>query len=615
GPGMQPGRPGMPPGGPGMPPGGPGMPPGGPGMQPGRPGMPPGGPGIPGMPPDDRTAPVDALPYDPIKAMIQAQNKEKSSFIGKMLNTRGKKMIALVGGIVFVMFALLIVLKATKKKPEAPKVDPAVEARKQKEAEFKKLFDQAKELILNAQGRPDWNKIIKTLDSADKLIEGKVGPQKKVAESGKKLDDSIQFVLARVNRLGFATEELNKKLKGLPEIYKDIKDNISEKGSAWYKTNLDNVTKTISDRLKVSGVIRADIKKIKDYLDIAKTTAAKRKAVKLYDDIIDKYKDCKVAYNLRNELVREAFPAYVAKRKVQEFSGKPSLIDACRVTEDIIADQKAFQAAGGSVSVSNGGTAGDTKAVVNSGGGGGGGGGSIPASVRNKYNAKDFNGAKVEAEALAAKKTGAAADKFKALAGQLGIMASSWTAISVNSTNFAVVVSSIEKCLSVDAQFGGKHSGELKSKLAAAAKSLASVQIATGSYESAYISYKKAVSAGAQDVSNILSTLEAKAKNIYEDAYKMGSNSAGAKAKYRQVMNMVPASSEIYGKAKARLSGGPMPMKDPAIYIMSTATNNPRPMPAMRTIVKQMRPVMKTMKSMKSMKSMRVVVDDDDDDD
>ncbi len=412
--GMPPGGPGgMPPGGPGgMPPGMGQMPPGPPpGMQPGMGQMPPGmgqmppgmgqmppgarppmgPPGrIPGMP-DDRTANVNALPYqqqDPSMISIQAQNQQTSSGLGRMLNTRGKKMIAIVVVIMVVLFGMLAALKFSSKKNTGPKIDPAEQARLEKEEAMTKLLSEAaafynKDENLSPDGRVSWDKALEKIDEADKVAPGtdSVAKSRKIVEAGKALDDALRFAQGHLPRLGFPTSESKDKLKDAPSQLTEIQENISEKAKAYYDGQLKIALAIIEKREKDSAAIQNKIDGVASYLDIEKNARAKVNAVKKYDEILAENADCKKVYDLRNALVPEAFPGAAGKKEIKEFTGKPSLIDACRTEADITADKAAFDPKAEPPMLVADASAGPVTPTDPNVGGGGGGGSPLPAAL------------------------------------------------------------------------------------------------------------------------------------------------------------------------------------------------------------------------------------------
>ncbi len=642
-PGMQPGMmggPGMPPGmQPGMM-GGPGMPPG---MQPGMmggPGMPPGmrppmgPPGrIPGMP-DDRTANVNALPYqDPMQMSIQAQNQQTGSALSRLLNTRGKKIIAVVVVVMVVLFGMLTALKFSGKKDQGPKIDPAEQARLDKEEAIAKLLSEAASFYnndesLDKDGRVSWDKMLEKLDEADKVAPGTdaVLKSRKIAETGKAIDDALRFVQARLPRPGFPTSESAEKLKDAPKLLDEIKENLSEKARAYFEGQLAIASGIIEKRTSDAKVVNDKLTEIAGGLAGETTKAGKASYLKKYDELLTTYPDCKKAVDLRNALVAEALSAAQAKKETREFSGKPSLIDPCRVESDVTADKAAFdEKAVPALLVAEAG-AGPSAPSDPGAVGVGGGGSALPAAVKAKYDSKDFSGAATLAKELAAKESGAKAQKLTSQAAALEAMAAAFLAIDPNSTNYEAQFTAYDKCVTSDSQLGGTHLAECKTGLGKNAKLLAGARLAQGNLEGAFQAYQKAVAVG-EDVANVLKGLESKAQTIYEDAYKLG-DAPGARDKYNQVLRIVPSTSEVYQKAQARLSGAAMPTMSTDIVIMTTPMEpvmtpamTPVMEPAMTPVMEPvmtpaMTPVMEPVMTpvMTPTMTMRVVLDDDDDD-
>ncbi len=506
-----------------------------------------------------------------MKAAIQAQNQQTGSALSRMLNTRGKKMIAVVVVILIVLFGALAALKLSTPKQTKPKIDPEEQARLEKEEKLNTLLTEAagfygKDENLSSNGRVYWDKALEKIEEADKLAPGTdaVAKARKIVENGKSLDEVIRFAQARLNRPGFPTSEIKEKLKEAPDLLKEIKDLLAEKAAAYYEGQLKIATDIIEKREKDSQEIMNKISNVQSYLDMEKNLKAKTAAIKKYDEILASYPDCKRVVELRNGLVPEVFPGPAGKKEIKDFTGTPSLIDACRVQADIDADKAAFDPKAEPPMLTVAAAAAPTGPETPAGSFTGGGP-TLPPSVKSKYDAKDFTGAAAEAKTLAAK-GGAQASRMQTVATALDAMAAAFQAIG-SSSDPESLYAAYDKCVTNDAQLAGAYLAECRAGLGKNAKLVAASRLAQGNPEGAFQAYQKAVASG-EDASNILKSLEAKAQTLYEDAYKMG-DAPGAKDKYAQVLRIVPSTSEVYQKAQARLSGTALPSMDMDIVIMT----------------------------------------------
>jgi Inner membrane component of T3SS, cytoplasmic domain len=633
-PGPPGGRPPGPPGGPsGRPPGPPGgRPPGG--RPPGRPSIPPGGMHPPGAPPPPGAPGQPGAPFDPVQAMIQAQNKQTESNFVQFL--KKKKLLVIVGGVIVLLFVVLGIMKVTKKKAVKKGPDPAEVAKQENKLKFKKLIGEATSIYLKAKGRPNWVDALSKMKMAKLLLpkeeqesNSSIKENVKLISSGIILDSAIEFVGLRIDSLAFGSDDLLKKLSNknngiriwnsttvAEDIFANIKANISESTVSYYGDKLKKYVPLLNERLKKSKKIIDSLKNIRFLLTSSVGRSTKFKAIKLYDKLINDQaapgmKQCKVIYELRNKLLASVEKRQnVLKKRTLVFAGKASLIDSCRTNEDIVAAKAAFSKAH-----PNAGLGDSTQGVKVAGnktvshGGGGGNSGGMPKAVFAKYMAKDFSGAQSLANADSAKNP-----KLKQLSSKLGALATAYGTTS--SGGYGAKMNGFQKCLNIDGTIGGKLSGYFKTKLAENAKLHANTLLASSSFETAYNAYKIAISAGATGMENTLTQLEAGASKIFHEAYAIGRLSVEAKNKYRQVMRIVPSSSKIYIKAKARLAGGAVSNNNNGgISIMTTVMRprpmvmRPRPMRPRPMRPRPMRPKPMTMRP----KPMKVVVDDDDD--
>ncbi|MGM0596907.1 MAG: hypothetical protein ACQES9_07695, partial [Myxococcota bacterium] len=532
------------------------------------PGRPPGP-----MPTDGgHTKPVDAMPYDPVKAMIQAQNKKSDNKIIEFI--KKKKLLVIVASVLILLFLILTIVKFTSGGEESSKIDKQAQRLKQKQVMAEKMRKSAINVYQKAKGRPEWDKaiadIVKALEYFPK--QKTLLKQKEIIESGKKLDNFVAWAEKRYQRIAFPSKEVLKKVEKAKNILSSektgIEDLLSDKAKSYYADKIKKMEKVLEKRIKLSGIIDKEVKKINTFLSIDNNKSSRIKAIKIYTKIINndkhpEFKQCKLIYNTINKMVENTYRTnWSKKRHKVEFNGEPSKVDACRLKKDIVADLKAFKNQTPEEEKEKLAFKIDVKKIKDKGASHYLGGG-MPVSAYKKYSSKDFSSAASEAKKAAEKNK-----KYAKAASKLSSLASAWS--KAQSGSFTNKIKNYEKALALDKKLKGMHQAEIRSKIGKNAKTHSATLLASGKNAEAYRFYKKAKQYGASGVNNLLNQLVSKAKSIYQDGYKAGSDSDTAKDKYRQVLKMVPPETNIYKKAKARLEGSSMPKKSSGISIKTT---------------------------------------------
>lgn len=199
---------------------------------------------------------------------------------------------------------------------------------------------------------------------------------------------------------------------------------------------------------------------------------------------------------------------------------------------------------------------------------------SVSASGSHKqamafYRARNWSAAQAELRRVAASQRGKSAKKTQALAGKVSSMSAAFKkGEAAQHSNALAAMNAYRKAYSLDKSLGGAHSSYLRAKLAKVSKAAAGSAFSSGNYTGAYRAVQVAQQFGAGgSVAHILSQLDNKAKALFNQGYVVrDTNLSKAKSLWRRVLSMVPSSStwhkkakyflNNYGKAKPRKSGG-----------------------------------------------------------
>jgi hypothetical protein len=175
------------------------------------------------------------------------------------------------------------------------------------------------------------------------------------------------------------------------------------------------------------------------------------------------------------------------------------------------------------------------------------------------YRGKDWKAASAilrEAAAGAgdsdAKRLRAAASDYETIGTNLS------TGATLAKANPTQALGALQKALKADRRVGGAHQQAIRDNIAKVAPSAAAAYMAKQNYPMAKIAADDAVNVGAgsnSTVSNVRSSLERKAGELYASAQKLRSSKPEeAKTLLRKIMKIVPADSPWYSKAYKMLN-------------------------------------------------------------
>lgn len=174
-----------------------------------------------------------------------------------------------------------------------------------------------------------------------------------------------------------------------------------------------------------------------------------------------------------------------------------------------------------------------------------------------QYKARNFAASAQSLRLAAEQQSGAAADKTRAQANQIAAIGEALTGAA--GASGAQAVKLYETALKNDAAVGkSAHAAFIKAKLIDAAKTEASKSIAAGKLENAYAYANMAEKYGGSGdpiVQKVRLALELKAKELYSKG--QSSKGEAAKAAWRRILKIVPATSPWYQKAYTAVNAAP----------------------------------------------------------
>lgn len=173
------------------------------------------------------------------------------------------------------------------------------------------------------------------------------------------------------------------------------------------------------------------------------------------------------------------------------------------------------------------------------------------------YRARKFSDAAATLRAVIDEVDAATARRLKGVAASYESLGANIT--TGNSPDPTVAYTALSRALATDRKIGEAHQAYIRGRLAPIAPKAAATFLARGKFEDAKRAADTAVNVGAggtPTISQVRSTLETKAGQIYEAAAKqLAKKPEDAKAQLRRVMAMVPSDSPWYAKASRLLKG------------------------------------------------------------
>lgn len=474
--------------------------------------------------PEYKTLPVTTLP------------KQNPSFLSKFLDTRPKK-ILVIGGLC-VLFLLLLMSLLGKQKGKPKRKRQAVV--KKQGATTEELYQQGLKLFKERKwvearriftlllGRESDNSIIK-----NRLAEITMNEQ---AEA---------FLLKA--KAAMAQGEASKAEILASEIPKDAK---------YYFEQGQKILRTIKEGK--ADVILQQVRDLKTGFEKAKSKTKKQKkkkeeikekAVKLLDQV--------------HAMVPGYYPVLLLRHQLGA-GPKPEPQPGWDENGQRILPRPAVGArtpAVGPDGTAAGNEPGRKHDDSSSGGDGGGGSGVAGSSKQFMafYRARNFSAAHAELrraleaqKGKKAKKTQALISKVKKIQALFSRAEAEQHSNSLSSMRAYLKVASLDKSVS-----RGVHASYIRGKLGKVSLAAAGSAFSRGQYELCYYAVRVAQqNGGAQSqVSRILKQLEDKATQLFKNGYVVkDSNPGRAKAIWRSVTKMVPASSDIHQKAKKYLN-------------------------------------------------------------
>jgi tetratricopeptide (TPR) repeat protein len=180
------------------------------------------------------------------------------------------------------------------------------------------------------------------------------------------------------------------------------------------------------------------------------------------------------------------------------------------------------------------------------------------------YRAKDFAGSAQALRLQAKSEKGKPFDRDTQLAAQVANLGAIYAKAEADKTkNLPQAVAEYQQALGIDAQIGkGTHGAYFKSQIAKLAKQAAQQAFGAQKWDVAFDNAKAAQRFGGDD-GGVQAQLKAKAAEFNTKATGMQkTNLNGAKALWRQVMRMVPASDPNYVKAYQSINAATASHKD-----------------------------------------------------
>ncbi len=185
------------------------------------------------------------------------------------------------------------------------------------------------------------------------------------------------------------------------------------------------------------------------------------------------------------------------------------------------------------------------------------------------YRARNWSAAAAELRRLALSQRGVRARRAKSLEAKVRAMGKAFQkAERLKTSNSLAAMYAYQKAMRLDrAISGGIHGAYIKRQLAKVARAAAGSAFSSGKYAQAYRAAQVARKYGGNSaaVARIMAQLERKAKDVFFKGYVLrDKNLAKAKSYWRLVLRMVPSSSQWYKKASTYLHtyGRPRPSSD-----------------------------------------------------